>query len=420
MPALKPQYPLSLALASTLALSAPAWASLASETFTDVPDGHWAQEGIAELAIKRDMMRGYPDGTFRGDLPFTRFQFALAMKELIDELERISKTSLRSDTPCLNSYADISSTAERDVVLEMANAYCLFEGVPGIQADRFQPNEQVSRSEVAKVIANLMELADRKGIVRPRRGKTYKFADVSDRNWAYQAIRKVADDYGVMIGFPDNTFRPDDVLTRYQFAQAGYQTVPLIRQLVAQTLEEKTTERALELSRKWQQRTPWHVDARLGSLGAGVRWIGYPNSFVMADLRGTFNQANPLFDAQLGWWPTTPMIGPVQVQPYLAPRIAYESVAGPYLGLGVGLATYWRASMEWGFAFNIRSSYTLQPQSGGLGAGTPGFLLDTADLEAEYYLNPTFAIVPGVSLYQDPRSTGGLDLALKLGLHLPF
>jgi len=417
---LKPLFTLSVVLASTVTLSAPAWASLASETFTDVPDGHWAQEGIAELAIKRDMMRGYPDGTFRGELPFTRFQFALAMKELIDELERISKTSLRSDNPCLNSYADINTAVERDVVLEVANAYCLFEGVPGIQANRFNPNAQVSRSEVSKVIANLMALADRKDIVRPRDGKTYHFSDVSRRNWAYDAIQTVSEQYGVMVGFPDNTFRPDDQLTRYQFAQAGYQTVPLIRQLVAQTLEQKTTERALELSRLWQQRTPWHVDARLGALGAGVRWIGYPNSFVMADVRGLFNQANPLFDVQLGWWPTTYMLGQVHVQPYLAPRVAYESVAGPYLGVGAGLATYWRANMEWGFSLNLRSGYTIQPQAGGLGQGVPGFLLDTADFEAEYYLNPTFAIVPGVSLYQDPRSNGALDVGLKLGLNLPF
>lgn len=417
---MKPLFTLSVVLASTVALSAPAWASLASETFTDVPDGHWAQEGIAELAIKRDMMRGYPDGTFRGDLPFTRFQFALAMKELIDELERISKTSLRSDTPCLNTYADINTAVERDVVLEIANAYCLFEGVPGVKSNRFNPNEQVSRSEVSKVIANLMTLADRKDIVRPRKGKEYNFSDVTRRNWAYDAIREVSDQYGVMIGFPDNTFRPDDQLTRYQFAQAGYQTVPLIRQLVAKTLEEKTTQRALELSRLWQQRTPWHIDARVGTLGAGVRWIGYPNSFVMADLRGLFNQANPLFDAQLGWWPTTYMAGQVHVQPYLAPRIAYESVAGPYLGLGLGLASYWRPSLEWGFALNLRSGYTLKPQAGGLGQGGAGFLLDTADFEAEYYLNPTFAIVPGVSLYQDPRSNGALDVAVKLGLHLPF
>lgn len=417
---MKPLIALSLALVSTAALSAPAFASLASETFTDVPDGHWAQDGIAELAIKRDMMRGYPDGTFRGELPFTRFQFALAMKELIDELERISKTSLRADESCMNTYADLGTAVERDVILDMANAYCLFEGVPGIKGNAFNPNQQVTRSEVSKFIANLMELADRKDIVRPRNKKAYAFSDVSKANWAFDAIKTVSDRYGVMIGFPDNTFRPNDELTRYQFAQAGYQTVPLIRELVAKTLEEKTTERALELSRLWQQRNPWHVDARLGALGAGVRWIGYPNSFVMADMRGIFSQANPFFDAQLGWWPTTYMVGQVHMQPYLAPRLAYESVAGPYLGLGMGLGAYWRANLEWGFAANVRSGYVLKPQAGGLGQGGSGFLLDTADLEVEYYVNPTLAIVPGVSLYQDPRGNGNVDMALKLGVNLPF
>jgi len=417
---LKPLYILSVVLASTVSLSAPAWASLASETFTDVPEGHWAQEGIAELAIKRDMMRGYPDGTFRGELPFTRFQFALAMKELIDELERISKTSLRSDTPCLNTYADVNASAERDIILDLANVYCLFEGVPEIKANHFFPAQQVSRSEVSKVIANLMKLADDKDIVRPRHAQDYDFSDVSRKNWAYEAIQTVSDQYGVMIGFPDNSFRPDDQLTRYQFAQAGFQTVPLISALIAQTLEDKSSQRALELSRLWQQRTPWHVDARLGSLGTGLRWIGYPDSFVMADVRGLFNQANPLIDAQFGWWPTTYMLGQVHAQPYVAPRLAYESVAGPYVGLGLGLAAYWRPNLEWGFAANLRSGYTLKPLGGGLGVGGPGFLLDTADLEAEYYLNPNVAIVPGLSLFQDPRSNGAVDVAIKLGLHLPL
>lgn len=61
--------------------------ALAQSSFADVPDGHWAGgavERIADLGI----VIGYPDGTFRGDEAFTRYQAALVVSRLLDVIDQ--------------------------------------------------------------------------------------------------------------------------------------------------------------------------------------------------------------------------------------------------------------------------------------------------------------------------------------------
>jgi hypothetical protein len=43
----------------------------AAQEFTDVPEHHWAYEAIDYLQ-EAGLVEGYPDGTFKGDRPFTR------------------------------------------------------------------------------------------------------------------------------------------------------------------------------------------------------------------------------------------------------------------------------------------------------------------------------------------------------------
>lgn len=44
------------------------------------------------------------------------------------------------------------------------------------------------------------------------------FSDVSPNHWAYRAIKKLVEEYGVLGGFPDGTFRGNRNLTRYEAA----------------------------------------------------------------------------------------------------------------------------------------------------------------------------------------------------------
>lgn len=46
--------------------------------FQDVPKGHWAYDFVKDLSDKGYLV-GYPDGTFKGDKPMTRYEFATAV-----------------------------------------------------------------------------------------------------------------------------------------------------------------------------------------------------------------------------------------------------------------------------------------------------------------------------------------------------
>jgi hypothetical protein len=396
------------AFALSLGLCAPAFASLASDTFKDVPDGHWAEQGVADVAIKRDLMRGYADGTFRGDKPFTRAQFADSLANLLKEFETLSKTSWRPKTTSINVYADVPPGSERERILTLANDYGLFEGVPGVTPDSFGMERTVTRYEMAKIVDNLMRLAEAKDVVRPRGERKYSFKDVDERAWAYNDVQEVANRYGVMVGFPDGTFRGSEELTRYQYAQAIAQTVPLIRELIKETVGAKEEERRLAQGPwRFQEKQPIRVavdagvttGATTGSLaGLNGRWVAYPsNLFLMVDPKLRFSPALSL-DTELGAFWRMPIVGNLHLQPYLGAHVFALGTTPTTIGLGGGMAAYWRTpSQPIGFYLKGGASVPLSGNSG---------LLTQVELGPEFHFNQNFALTAGFSMADSPATTG--------------
>lgn len=72
---------LRLACALFLLLITPEFAFSAQE-FKDVPSGHWAADSVKALA-DAGIVRGYPDGSFKGDQPVTRYELAVALDGMI-------------------------------------------------------------------------------------------------------------------------------------------------------------------------------------------------------------------------------------------------------------------------------------------------------------------------------------------------
>lgn len=48
----------------------------------DLPPGHWAEEAVRYLMDKGYLL-GYPDGTFRGDKPVSRYELAVVLYRLV-------------------------------------------------------------------------------------------------------------------------------------------------------------------------------------------------------------------------------------------------------------------------------------------------------------------------------------------------
>jgi hypothetical protein len=55
--------------------------------FADVPTDHWAYDAVNELAAL-GVFNGYPDGTFGGKRALTRYEFAVALQRMLQDVQR--------------------------------------------------------------------------------------------------------------------------------------------------------------------------------------------------------------------------------------------------------------------------------------------------------------------------------------------
>lgn len=77
----------------------------------------------------------------------------------------------------------------------------------GYENGEFQPDEPITRAQIAGVVAKTFDLTVDQ--------ETLKFSDVQPDYWARESIGKVVQG-GFMKGFPDDTFQPNTLVTRTQ------------------------------------------------------------------------------------------------------------------------------------------------------------------------------------------------------------
>jgi len=56
-------------------------------TLMDVPEGHWAADAVQRL-VDLGLIAGYPDGTFGGNRPMTRYEYAMVVDRLVKYIEK--------------------------------------------------------------------------------------------------------------------------------------------------------------------------------------------------------------------------------------------------------------------------------------------------------------------------------------------
>lgn len=77
--------------------------------------------------------------------------------------------------------------------------------INGYPDGTFRPNQYVTRAEVSKILALAYEM--------PTEVETTNFSDVAAGRWFYSYIQSCAA-FGVIDGYPDGSFRPDNNVTR--------------------------------------------------------------------------------------------------------------------------------------------------------------------------------------------------------------
>lgn len=165
----------------------------AAYSFNDLDDALWAKEAITALAT-RGVIKGVGENRFEPNRTITR-------SEIVSLLVRAKGTRAGEDKAY---FADVGKGDwfYRDVNTAYANNI-----VRGYPDGTFKPGKEVSRAEAAVMLAGL----GAKGV--HQKGST-GFKDEKDiPPWARDKALQLQE-YGILSGYPDGTFRGDGNLTR--------------------------------------------------------------------------------------------------------------------------------------------------------------------------------------------------------------
>ena len=89
----------------------------ASMPFADVPKDHWAYDSVAELAAS-GLIIGYPDGSFKGERQFTRYEMAMVFARVLGRLDTLIAAEVGAEVKGMSE--DIYAEVAQALVEEMA------------------------------------------------------------------------------------------------------------------------------------------------------------------------------------------------------------------------------------------------------------------------------------------------------------
>lgn len=184
--------PFLMALVFTLPMQAFA------ASYTDI-SGHWAKEDVTD-ASGLGIFRGYTDGGFHPEDQMTRAEFVTALVRALN-VESNSKASIdfQDVKPGDWFYGNVEKAIQAGFIQN------------GDYVGAFQPNQAISRGEIARMIARTVAPYANVPAVK----KTFKDVQVAD---PFAPYVEQAAGYGIISGYNDGTFRPDQGATRAEAA----------------------------------------------------------------------------------------------------------------------------------------------------------------------------------------------------------
>ncbi|SDI03096.1 subtilisin [Alteribacillus persepolensis] len=167
-------------------------------SFADVNDNFWAVTPITELAA-RGIMTGSND-EFRPNDSVTRGQ-ALAV---------IGRFLGWDSTPRNTDFPDVdASYFGSGYIAHAVNAGF----ISGFADGYFQPNRPITRGQMAAILGSVFDVNEASG--------TNRFTDVDETTTGYDTIGYLAR-HNIVQGYDNQTFRPNNSLSRAQFASVFY------------------------------------------------------------------------------------------------------------------------------------------------------------------------------------------------------
>lgn len=155
-------------------------------------------------------IKGYPDGTFRPEKSITRAE-AITMLVGLKGYPLIEARETYKDVDKNKWYAPYIDAAYREGILEEK------------EGENFRPDENIKRGELAQIISHIDKKNDAKAPFTDIEG--YKYKKAIDQSYGNKRI----------MGYPDNTFRPNAEITRAE-------TVAILNRLFERCVREEGLE----------------------------------------------------------------------------------------------------------------------------------------------------------------------------------
>lgn len=173
--------------------------------FADVGEKNWARKYIEDLATAH-VLRGFPDGQFRPNDLIRRGEFSALLvrtKRLpVDEASRADDDSL---------FVDIKKHWASPYIKSAFHAG-IIDGYP---QKKFMPDKATIRQEA---VISLVKMED---LTLPIEALKSDFKDITPKTELNRYV-ETSVEHGLIIGYPDGTFKPMKDITRAEIAKAFY------------------------------------------------------------------------------------------------------------------------------------------------------------------------------------------------------
>lgn len=180
------------------------WAPKSYEIYISGSDSYYSEDSlcytkdnmaISEFAINTGYMQGFGNGKFGPDSKIRRCELAAILDRIID-----FSGNKNLSTP---SYSDLPTDYWATQYIKNIQKYNLI----ATTGNKFEPNKEMTRGEIAHALCQFLEINNVSLT-------SHKFKDIKDHRFE-QDIEKVFS-AGLMEGYSETAFGPDDSLTRAQ------------------------------------------------------------------------------------------------------------------------------------------------------------------------------------------------------------
>ena len=196
---------LSAGSIAPVVMSAPSFAQ--NTTFNDVSSNYWASSFIGELS-RRDIIAGFPDGSFRPDQNVTRAQFAAIVRKAFE----------KSPERNAINFTDVPANYWASSAIEEAYRTGFLSGYPG---NRFQPEQNIPREQVLVSLASGLDYNSNNSTTLSQ----YYNDDNSISSYARSPIA-AATERAIVVNYPNVKFlNPTRTATRAEVAAFIYQAL---------------------------------------------------------------------------------------------------------------------------------------------------------------------------------------------------